>query len=162
MNGTGGSAFDPEGTTTRGQVVTILWRLAGCPVVNYLMDFDDVDPAAWYGEAVRWAASEGVVTGYGNGRFGTDDPITREQLATMLWRYAQHEGYDTTQGGMAIQEYADYDQVSDFALEALDWAVSAGIVNGTGDGSTLSPQGQATRAQAAAMLQRFCEKYVTW
>ena len=88
MAGTSGSTFNPEGTTTRGQIVTILWRLSGSPVVNYLMDFDDVDPAAYYAEAIRWATSEGVVTGYCNGLFGTNDPITREQLAVMLHRYA--------------------------------------------------------------------------
>ena len=156
MAGTGADTFGPEAVTTRGQIVTILWRLAGSPQVNYLMDFDDVDPAAWYAEAIRWAASEGIATGYGNGTFGPNDPITREQLAVMLYRYAQHEGYDTTQGGMAIREYADYDQISDFAREALDWAVSAGIINGT-SATTLSPSGSATRAQVAVILMRFCE-----
>ena len=156
MAGTSGSTFNPEGATTRGQIVTILWRLAGNPVVNYLMDFDDVDPAAYYGEAIRWATSEGIAGGYGGGVFGPDDPITREQLAVMLHRYAQHEGYDTTQGGMAIREYADYEQISDFALEALDWTVSAGIINGT-SATTLSPSGSATRAQVAVILMRFCQ-----
>ena len=156
MAGTSGSTFNPEGTTTRGQIVTILWRLSDSPVVNYLMDFSDVDPTAYYGEAIRWATSEGIVGGYGGGLFGPDDMITREQLAVMLYRYAQHEGYDTTQGGMAIREYADYEQISDFALEALDWAVSAGIINGT-SATTLSPSGSATRAQVAVILMRFCQ-----
>ena len=156
MNGTSDSTFNPNGITTRGQIVTILWRLSGSPVVNYLMDFSDVDPAAWYGEAIRWAASEGIAGGYGGGVFGPNDPITREQLAVMLYRYAQHEGYDTTQGGMAIREYADYDQISDFALEALNWAVSAGIISGT-SATTLSPSGSATRAQVAVILMRFCQ-----
>ena len=159
MAGTGADVFSPEGVTTRGQLVTILWRLSDSPVVNYLMDYSDVDPAAYYAEAIRWATSEGIVGGYGGGLFGPDDAITREQLAVMLYRYAQYEGYDTTQGGMAIREYADYEQISDFALEALDWAVSAGIINGT-SASTLSPSGSATRAQAAVMLQRFCERFV--
>ena len=157
MAGTSGSTFNPEGTTTRGQIVTILWRLADSPVVNYLMDYSDVSLDSYYAEAIRWATSEGIVGGYGGGVFGPDDAITREQLAVMLYRYAQHEGYDTTQGGMAIREYADYEQISDFALEALDWAVSAGIINGT-SATTLSPKGTATRAQAAVMLQRFCEQ----
>ncbi len=159
MAGTSGSTFNPNGTTTRGQIVTILWRLSGGPVVNYLMDFSDVDPAAYYAEAIRWATSEGIVGGYGGGVFGPNDPITREQLAVMLYRYAQHEGYDTTQGGMAIREYADYEQISDFALEALDWAVSAGIINGT-SATTLSPSGSATRAQVAVILMRFCQEFV--
>ena len=156
MAGTSADAFSPDATTTRGQIVTILWRLAGNPVVNYLMDYSDVDPTAYYGEAIRWATSEGIVGGYGGGLFGPDDAITREQLAVMLYRYAQHEGYDTTQGGMAIREYADYEQISDFALEALNWAVSAGIINGTSS-TTLSPSGSATRAQVAVILMRFCQ-----
>ena len=156
MAGTSGSTFNPEGATTRGQIVTILWRLAGNPVVNYLMDYSDVDPAAYYAEAIRWATSEGIVGGYGGGLFGPDDAITREQMAVMLWRYVQHTGYDTTQGGMAIREYTDYEQISDFALEALDWAVSAGIISGTST-TTLSPSGSATRAQVAVILMRFCQ-----
>ena len=163
MAGTSGSTFNPEGTTTRGQIVTILWRLSGSPVVNYLMDFDDVDPAAYYAEAIRWATSEGIAGGYGNGSFGPDDPITREQLAVMLHRYAQHQGYDVSIGeDTNILSYADAFTVSEYAVSALQWACGAGIISGTGDGSTLTPQGEATRAQAAVMLMRFCEEYVTW
>ena len=162
MAGTSGSTFNPEGTTTRGQIVTILWRLSGSPVVNYLMDFDDVDPAAYYGEAIRWATSEGIAGGYGGGVFGPDDPITREQLAVMLHRYAQHEGYDVSIGeDTNILSYADAFTVSEYAVSALQWACGAGIISGTGDGSTLTPQGEATRAQAATVLMRFCEEYVT-
>ena len=163
MAGTSGSTFSPEGTTTRGQIVTILWRLSGSPVVNYLMDFDDVDPAAYYAEAIRWATSEGIAGGYGGGVFGPDDPITREQLAVMLHRYAQHEGYDVSIGeNTNILSYADAFTVSEYAVAALQWACGAGIISGTGDGSTLTPQGEATRAQAATVLMRFCEEYVTW
>ena len=163
MAGTSGSTFSPESTTTRGQIVTILWRLSGSPVVNYLMDFDDVDPAAYYAEAIRWATSEGIAGGYGGGVFGPDDPITREQLAVMLHRYAQHEGCDVSIGeDTNILSYTDVANLSEYAIPATQWAVGAGIINGTGDGSTLTPQGQATRAQAAVMLQRFCEKYVIW
>ena len=160
MAGTSGSTFNPEGTTTRGQIVTILWRLSGSPVVNYLMDFDDVDPAAYYAEAIRWATSEGIAGGYGGGVFGPDDPITREQLAVMLHRYAQHEGYDVSIGeDTNILSYADAFTVSEYAVSALQWACGAGIISGTGDGSTLTPQGEATRAQAATVLMRFCEQY---
>lgn len=159
MAGTSGSTFSPEGTTTRGQIVTILWRLSGSPVVNYLMDFDDVDPAAYYAEAIRWATSEGIAGGYGGGVFGPDDPITREQLAVMLHRYAQHEGYDVSIGeDTNILSYADAFDVSEYAVSALQWACGAGIISGTGDGSTLTPQGEATRAQAATVLMRFCEQ----
>ena len=158
MAGTSGTTFAPENVTTRGQIVTILWRMAGSPQVNYLMDFSDVDPAAYYGEAIRWATSEGIVGGYGGGVFGPDDPITREQLATMMWRYAQHEGYDVGVGeDTNILSYTDAFDVAEYAIPAMQWACGAGVINGTGDGSTLSPQGEATRAQAAVMLQRFCE-----
>ena len=161
MAGTSGSTFNPEGTTTRGQIVTILWRLSGSPVVNYLMDFDDVDPAAYYAEAIRWATSEGIAGGYGGGVFGPDDPITREQLAVMLHRYAQHEGYDVSIGeDTNILSYADAFTVSEYAVSALQWACGAGIISGTGDGSTLTPQGEATRAQAATVLMRFCEQSI--
>ena len=160
MAGTSGSTFSPEGTTTRGQIVTILWRLSGSPVVNYLMDFDDVDPAAYYAEAIRWATSEGIAGGYGGGVFGPDDPITREQLAVMLYRYAQHEGCDVSIGeDTNILSYADAFTVSEYAVSALQWACGAGIISGTGDGSTLTPQGEATRAQAATVLMRFCNMY---
>ena len=162
MAGTSGSTFNPEGTTTRGQIVTILWRLSGSPVVNYLMDFDDVDPAAYYAEAIRWATTEGIAGGYGGGLFGPDDPITREQLAVMLHRYAQHEGCDVSIGeDTNILSYADAFTVSEYAVSALQWACGAGIISGTGDGSTLTPQGEATRAQAATVLMRFCEEYMT-
>ena len=159
MAGTSADAFSPDATTTRGQIVTILWRLSDSPVVNYMMDFSDVSLDSYYAEAIRWATSKGIVGGYGGGVFGPNDPITREQLAVMLYRYAQHEGYDTTQGGMAIREYADYEQISDFALEAMNWAVSAGIINGT-SATTLSPSGSATRAQVAVILMRFCQEFV--
>ena len=161
MAGTSGSAFSPEGTTTRGQIVTILWRLSGSPVVNYLMDFDDVDPAAYYAEAIRWATSEGIAGGYGGGVFGPDDPITREQLAVMLHRYAQHEGCDVSIGeDTNILSYADAFDVSEYAVSALQWACGAGIISGTGDGSTLSPGGSATRSQVAMILMRFCQEFV--
>ena len=160
MAGTSGSAFSPEGTTTRGQIVTILWRLSGSPVVNYAMDYNDVAEGSYYAEAIRWAASEGIAGGYGGGVFGPDDPITREQLAVMLHRYAQHEGCDVSIGeDINILSYADAFTVSEYAVSALQWACGAGIISGTGDGSTLTPQGEATRAQAATVLMRFCEEY---
>ena len=161
MAGTSGSTFSPEGTTTRGQIVTILWRLSDSPVVNYLMDYSDVSLDSYYAEAIRWATSEGIVGGYGGGVFGPDDPITREQLAVMLHRYAQHQGYDVSIGeDTNILSYADAFTVSEYAVSALQWACGAGIISGTGDGSTLTPQGEATRAQAATVLMRFCEQSI--
>ena len=161
MNGTSATTFSPEGTTSRGMIVTILWRMAGSPDMEdkiWGYPFADVDATAYYGTAVYWARLNGIAGGYDDATFGPNDPITREQMAVMMYRYAQYMGYDTTQGGMAIREYADYGQVSSYALEAMDWANATGIVTGTSE-STLSPQGQATRAQAAAMFTRFCEQY---
>ena len=157
MSGTSGSTFSPDAAITRAQLVTILWRMAGSPQVNGLMDFDDVSQDAYYAEAVRWAASEGIAGGYGNGLFGSDDPITREQMAAILYRFAQHMGYDVSIGeDTNILSYTDAPDVSGYAVAALQWACGAGIIRGTGDGSTLTPQGGATRAQAAVILTRFC------
>lgn len=158
MAGTSATTFAPDATTSRSMIATILWRMAGSPVVNYALDYTDVAQGQWYSEAIRWAASEGIVGGYGNGLFGTNDPITREQFAVMLYRYAQEQGYDVSVGeNTNILSYADVADLSEYAISAMQWAVGAGIINGTGDGSTLTPQGQATRAQAAVMLMRFCE-----
>ena len=151
MAGVSADRFEPNGTLTRGEAVTALWALEGRPVVNDLMDFSDVDPAASYGEAVRWAASEGIAGGYGGGLFGPDDPITREQLAVMLYRYARHEGDDTAQGGMAIREFTDFAQISGYAAEAMTWAVESGVLTGTAT-DTLAPGQAATRVQTAQAL----------
>ena len=153
MVGTSDTTFSPGQTTSRAMIATILWRQAGSPVVDYLMDFSDVDPSAWYGEAVRWAASEGIVSGYGNGKFGSNDPITREQLATILYNYEKKQG-GSVSAFANLSGFADADTVSGYAQDALRWAVSEGIISGTSS-TTLSPQGQATRAQTAAMLHRF-------
>ena len=163
MAGTSATTFAPDATTSRSMIATILWRIAGSPVVDYAMDFADVPQVQWYSEAVRWAASEGIVSGYGNGTFGTNDSITREQFAAMLYRFAQKQGYDVSVGeNTNILSYTDAEDVAEYAIPAMQWAVGAGIISGTGDGSTLSPQGQATSAQAAVMLMQFCENYVTW
>ena len=158
MAGTSTTTFAPDATTSRSMIATILWRMAGSPVVNYAMDYTDVAQGQWYSEAIRWAASEGIVGGYGNGLFGTNDPITREQFAAMLYRFAQEQGYDVSIGeNTNILSYTDVADLSEYAISAMQWAVGAGIINGTGDGSTLSPQGQATRAQVAVILTRYCE-----
>ena len=162
MAGTSATTFAPDVTTSRSMIATILWRMAGSPVVNYAMNFADVPQDQWYSEAIRWAASEGIASGYGN-TFGTHDPITREQLAVMLYQFAQARGYDVSVGeNTNILSYTDVSDVAEYAIPAMQWACGAGIISGTGDGSTLTPQGQATRAQAAVMLTRFCEEYVTW
>ena len=156
MVGTSDTAFAPQGTTSRAMVVTILWRLEGGPVVNYAMRFGDVPQDQWYSEAVRWAASQGIVAGYDNGSFGPHDPITREQLAAILYRYAQCGGADVSMGeDTNILSYLDALEVSEYAIPTMQWACGAGIIQGTGDGSTLSPGAGASRAETATMLQRF-------
>ena len=156
MTGVSESEFAPDGTATRGQIVTILWRLAGSPVVNYAMRYADTDEGAWYGEAVRWAASTGVVTGYSESSFGPNDAITREQLAAILYRYIKTQGQGFTGMWYFPLRYDDAASISDWADEAMHWCVMKGVLNGTGE-TTLSPQLTATRAQLAAILQRFCE-----
>lgn len=158
MTGTSDTTFSPDLTTSRSMIATILWRMAGSPVVNYAMDFADVPADQWYAEAVRWASSEGIVGGYGNGSFGTGDPITREQFAVMLYRFAQKQGYDVSVGeNTNILSYTDVSSVSEYAIPAMQWAVGSGVITGMGD--TLAPQGETTRAQAAMMLMRFSEQY---
>lgn len=152
MAGTSATTFAPDATTSRSMIATILWRMAGSPVVNYAMDYTDVGQGQWYSEAIRWAASEGIVGGYGNGLFGTNDPITREQFAVMLYRYAQEQGYDVSIGeNTNILSYTDVADLSEYAISAMQWAVGAGIINGTGDGSTLTP-----RARPPAPRRRSC------
>ena len=157
MNGVSETSFAPHATTSRSMIVTILYRLEGEPVVDYAMDFTDVAGDAYYAEAVRWAASEGIVGGYGGGLFGAEDAVAREQLAVILYRYAVYKGYDVSIGeDTNILSYADFADLSEYAIPAMQWACGTGIVNGTSE-STLAPQGEATRAQVAAMLMRFVE-----
>lgn len=156
MNGTGGSSFSPYGTTTRGMIVTILWRMENEPVVNYLLPFTDVAQNIWYTEAVRWAASERIVNGYPDGRFKPEAPITREQMATILYNYAKYKEYDVSGRADLAAAFTDAGQVNDYAKDALAWANYKGLINGVTK-TTLQPGGSATRAQAAAILMRFCE-----
>ncbi len=156
MNGVSDTEFDPLGDTSRAMIVTVLWRMEGKPVVNYLMQFEDVDSGFWYTEAIRWAAAEGIVTGYSDTAFGPNDSITREQFAAILWRYAKYKGYDVSVGeDTNILSYEDAFAVSEYAIPAMQWACGAGLMQG--DGINLTPKATATRAQAAALLQRFCE-----
>lgn len=161
MAGTSGTTFSPNGITTRGQIVTILYRLAGSPDIEeeiWGYPYADVDAAAYYGTAVYWARLNGIASGYNDEHFGPDDPITREQMVVMIYRYAKAMGYEVT-GRADLTVYADAEQVSAFAQEAMGWAVGGGIISGTSD-TTLSPQGQASRAQDAVIMMRFCERFV--
>jgi len=151
MNGYSDGRFGPNDTLSRAQLAQILFNKEGRPGVDYLPDFSDVAGEAWYTEAIRWATSQGIVGGYGNGTFGPNDPITREQLAVMLWRYSGSPAATNKE-----LHFNDTDEISGFALEALRWAVENGILNGYG-GGRLGPQGQATRAQVAQMLKNFIE-----
>ena len=158
MNGTSATTFSPEGTTSRGMIVTILWRMAGSPDMEdkiWGYPFADVDATAYYGTAVYWARLNGIAGGYDDATFGPNDPITREQMAAILYRYAQYKGYDVS-AKADLNKFTDADEISNYALEALQWANAEGLINGKGDG-VLDPKGQATRAEAAVILTRFNE-----
>lgn len=163
MNGVSKDTFSPDGRLSRGMLVTILWRADGESKAENASSsrFSDVSGGAWYADAVAWANANGIVTGYsaaadGKQRFGPDDSITREQLAVILYRYAKYKGIDTTQGGMAAREYDDFESVSSYAAEAVDWAVNAQLISGVST-TTLAPKGNATRAQTSAILKRLTE-----
>ncbi len=152
MLGVSDTEFGPNLSTTRGMIVTILYRMEGEPEAA-AAPFTDVEPGLWYSNAIGWGAANDIVNGYGDGRFGPNDQITREQMAAIFYRYAQYKGYDVT-ARADLSGYADADQISEYAVEAMQWAVGVKLVNGlTAD--TLVPKGQATRAQVATMLMRF-------
>lgn len=155
MTGTAETAFSPELATTRGMIVAMLHRLEGSPSVAGALSYEDVEAGDWYAEAVRWASSEGIVAGYSAAAFGPNDAITREQLAAMLMKYSAWKGEDVS-ARSALNVFQDADAVSDWAQEAVSWACAEGLLAGMGDG-TLAPQEKATRAQVAAVFQRFLE-----
>lgn len=159
MNGVTATTFNPLGSTTRGMIVTILWRMEGEPVVNYLLPFPDVAQGLWYTEAIRWATSNLIVRGFPNGQFRPEDPITREQMAAILYNYAKYKGYDVSGRANLSALFPDAAQVNAYAVDALSWANHAKLINGEAKGSAvlLNPLGSATRAQAAAILMRFRE-----
>lgn len=152
-----GSLFGPDEALSRGMLVQILYNLENHPAVSGQSAFEDVVDGAWYADAVNWAASQGIVKGYDNGNYGPDDPITREQLAAMLHRYAKYRGYDVRVGEDSnILSYRDAEEISGYAIPAMQWACGVGLITGTPD-AALVPAGTATRAQAAAILMRFVE-----
>lgn len=158
MSGMDAAAFAPYANTTRAQIAVIFYRMEGSPAVEGENSFTDVvrdSGTAWFYDAVTWAQQNGIMGGYGNSSFAPNDPITREQLAAIFYRYAQYKGYDTTQGGMAIREFDDYESISDYAMGAMAWAVNTGLVKG--DSNLLYPKGTATRAEIAALFHRFAE-----
>ena len=155
MDGVGGNRFAPNSETTRAQLVTILYRLEGQPAVSGDLPFTDVEAGTWYTNAILWAAQNGIVNGVNDTEFAPGDEITRQQLVTILYRYAEAKGYDVS-ASADLSGYPDADQVQDYAQPAMAWAVAENIIQGMEDG-TLKPAGNASRAQIATILMRFCE-----
>ena len=157
MLGASKALFSPHGTATRGMMATILWRMEGSPVPKGKNSFTDVEAGKWYADAITWTAENSIFAGYGKDKFGPDDPITREQLAAIFYRYVDYKGYDLTVKEN-LDKFKDADKITDYAKTAMQWAVGSGLVKGK-SGNLLDPQGTATRAEIAAMLHRFIEKY---
>lgn len=156
MDGTGADRFSPNAPLTRAMIVTILYRMAGSPSASGSSDFTDVAAGKWFAKAVAWAAANGIVNGYGSGLFGPNDPVTREQLAAILYRYAVYGGMTAVTLEENLGSFADTAQLSAYAIQAMNWAVSQGLINGSG--SNLVPKAQATRAQVAAIIHRYLER----
>ena len=157
MVGTGKTLFSPHETVTRGMMATILWRMEGSPIPKGKNRFADVEDGKRYADAITWTAENGIFADYDKDRFKPDDPITREQLAAIFYRYADYKDYDLTVKG-DLDKFKDADKITDYAKTAMQWAVGSDLVKGR-SGALLDPQGKATRAEIAAMLHRFIEKY---
>ena len=155
MNGTGETTFSPQQTTNRAMIVTILHRLEGTPAPGAQAPFTDVPADQYYAEAVAWAAANSIVNGTSETTYAPLNNITREQMAAILYRYAQYKNYDVS-GSADLSAFTDAASISDYAVSALQWAVDAGLINGKGNG-ILDPKGSATRAEVSAILSRFCE-----
>lgn len=156
MSGKGNGKFDAAGKLTRAEIAVILYGVEGKPYTTYITNFTDVYPNQWYSNAVSWAYRNGVVSGYGNGKFGTSDNITREQLAVMLYGYAQMKGKDINGNANALESFSDKAQTSSYAVQAMRWAITKGLVSGKGNG-TLDPQGQTTRGECAVIIDKFVQ-----
>lgn len=155
MSGVGNNAFSPETTLTRAQLCQILYNIEKKPYAGN-GSFADVDASAWYSGAVNWAAKQGIVNGVGNGLFEPENSVSREQMVTILYRYAMYKNYSLSDL-VSLADYSDASLIGSWAQDAMQWAVSEGIISGTTE-TTISPQGTATRAQAATMLMRFCQR----
>ena len=157
MNGTGSNTFEPESTMTRAMLVTVLWRYANAPKPG-ANPFTDVPNGKWYTDAVAWAAENGVVNGVGDGKFEPDGSVTREQMATILYRYAQKVGIDTSKH-TELSAFPDASRVSAYARAPMQWIVAEGVIGGSRENGQdwLNPQGNATRAEVATILMRFIE-----
>ena len=150
FKGVSKTRFAPDGTMTRAMFATVLYRIAGEPEVTGEIPFTDVESGKWYTNAVIWAAGEGIIKGYGGGRFGTEDPVTREQIVTMFWRF---KGMPEAENA-DLSSFTDADAISDWAKDAFDWAVGDGVISGKGDG-VLDPKGTAKRSEVAQLVMNF-------
>lgn len=155
MNGVGGNKFEPDTKLKREMLATILWNMEGKPEPKDIAPFLDVMSGEYYSKAIAWAGENGIISGYGS-EYGVGEAVTREDFAAILYRYAVYKGYDTTQGGMAVREFADYEEISEYAKTPVAWAVNTGIISGMGNGS-ISPKTTTSRGQAAVMLMNFCK-----
>lgn len=155
MNGTSSTTFGPDTTMSRAMLATVLYRAAGSPVVNGTADFTDVAPTAYYADAAAWASAEGIVSGYGNGLFGSDDPVTREQIATILWRYEGSPAPSDTS-----QSFVDQASIASYAVNAVAWARENGIINGM-SGNLFAPKSPVTRTQVATILMNYLQDETT-
>lgn len=167
MTGKGNNLFAPAEEIVRAQFAVVLYRMSGSPSVAYSATFPDIPDGQFYSQAVSWASQEtvGIITGYDNGRFGPQDAITREEMATMLWRYAKYCGLIEEEAAEAsaeepdlLESFPDADKVNEFAKEAMRWAVREEVISG--DSGLLNPQGRSNRAVCATMITRFCEKFI--
>ena len=156
MLGTSKTLLSPHGTVTRGMMATILWRMEGSFAPKVENSFTDVEAGMWYTDAITWTAENGIFAGYSKDKFGPDDPITREQLTAIFYRYADYKGYKLTVTGN-LDKFEDADKITDYANTVMQWAVGNGLIKGKTE-TLLDPQGTATRAEIAAMLHRFVEK----
>ena len=156
MLGTSKTLLSPHGTVTRGMMATILWRMEGSLAPKGENSFTDVEAGMWYTDAITWAAENGIFAGYSMDKFGPDDPITREQLTAIFYRYADYKGYKLTITGN-LDKFEDADKITDYAKTVMQWAVGNGLIKGKSE-NLLDPQGTATRAEISAMLHRFVEK----
>ncbi|MCL2153197.1 MAG: YDG domain-containing protein [Oscillospiraceae bacterium] len=159
MNGTDEDKFSPGGAITRAMLVTILYRLEGSPDVSGDISFSDVDSGQWYSNAILWASQNGIVKGYSSEIFGLNDPVTREQAVSILYRYAEAKGLDVS-ASADLSEYSDMEDISDWALDAMQWAVAVGIIQGRTSSTTIEPQGTSTRAEVAMIFKRYIEDFI--
>ena len=155
MSGVSSTAFEPNANTTRGMIVTVMYRLENEPNVNIDNSFEDVKPSDYYGNAIYWAKQNNIVTGYNSTTFAPNDNITREQMAAILYRYASYKGYSVDKIS-DLSQFSDVSKINDYALKPIKWAVASNLISGMGD-STISPLGNASRAQIATILMRFIE-----